>query len=292
MNAIFKRELRDYFCGLFGWIFAAVLVLAGGALSTAVNLIGSSGDISYLFASLPELLILLLPFAASRSFTRENSNRNSLWLASLPVSRTALILGKFFAALVLFLLPTAVIAVFPPLLNSFGKVSYGSAYTALLGYVLLGCSLLAVCCFVASRLCRRPVSVIVNVLLCLVLYLLPILTTLFYALPLTGFLFCVLVCIVIGAIVAIWRRRPLPAILTAVIPSLLFTAIYFLLPGFFSRVLPDIISYLSLFERLDGFRAGHFDLPATVLYLSVTVLFVFLTIQAPIKIFRKGGAKQ
>ena len=292
MNAIFKRELRDYFCGIFGWIFAAVLVLAGGALSTVVNLIGSSGDITYLFASLPELLILLLPFAASRSFTRENAKCNSVWLASLPISRTSLILGKFFAALVLFLLPTAVLALFPPLLNSFGKVAYGSAYIALLGYVLLGASLLAICCFVASHFRLRPVSIVVNAVICLVIYLLPILATLFYALPLVSFLFCVLVCIAIGAVVAIRSKRPLPAILTAVIPSLLFTAIYFLLPGFFDRVLPDIISWLSLFDRLGGFRSGHFDLPAAVLYLSITVLFVFLTIQTPAGIFRKGGVKQ
>ena len=62
MTAIFKREFRDYFTGMFGWIFIAVLVLAGGVLSTAVNILSGSTDFSAIFATLPEVLIVLLPF--------------------------------------------------------------------------------------------------------------------------------------------------------------------------------------------------------------------------------------
>lgn len=287
MNAVYKNELRGYFRGMFGWIAAAAMILASGAVAAVVNLLSSSADFSYLFASLPDALVLLLPCVASRTFTRENAYRNSVWLGSLPVSRTEQITGKYFAAFTLFLLPTAVLAVFPPLLDSFGAVSYGSAYTALFGYILLGAALLAICSFTSSRFHLRLVSVAVNVLLCLALYFLPLLSAVFYALPLIAFLVCVLICIAVGAYIAVKHKKIVAAVLTAVLPSLLFTLLYFLLPAFFSRVLPIILDRISLFDRLGGFRAGHFDLPATVLYLGTAVLFVFLTVWIPASSDRK-----
>lgn len=292
MTAIYKREFRDYFRGLFGWIFTALLILTGGAISATVNILGGSTEFSYLFASLPDVLILMLPFLASRTFTKERSGKNMLWLSSLPVSRIGLVVGKYLAMLTLFLIPTAVLAVFPPLLDSFGTVAYGSAYTALLGYTLLGAALLSVCGFTAS-LCRNQlISVTVNILLCLLLYFAPVLATLFAGLPLIGFLVCALICIGSGIWIGIRRKSLIWGALTAGIPVALLALLYILIPAFFGSLLPDVISYASLFDRLNGFCAGHLDIPAAVCYLSVAVLFLLLTAQLRTKNMRTGGGKK
>ena len=254
-----------------------------------MHILGGSAEFSYLFASLPDALILMLPFLASRTFTKERSGRNMLWLSSLPVSRTGLVVGKYLAMLTLFLIPTAALAVFPPLLDNFGTVSYGSAYTSLFGYVLLGAALLSMCGFAASLRRNQVVSVIVNVLLCLLLYFAPVLATLFAGIPLIGFVVCALTCIGLGVWLGTRRKSLIPGALTAGIPVVLLTLLYILLPAFFGSFLPDVISHLSLFDRLGGFRAGHFDIPATVCYLSVAVLFLFLTVQLRAKGTRVGG---
>lgn len=42
----------------------------------------------------------------------------------------------------------------------------------------------------------------------------------------------------------------------------------------------DLISSLSLFDRLDDFVYGLFDLNSILFYLSTIVFFIFLTIQS------------
>ena len=289
MTAIFKREFRDYFTGMFGWIFIAVLVLAGGVLSTAVNILSGSTDFSAIFATLPEVLIVLLPFLASQTFTKERAEQNELWLCSLPVRRTGLILGKYFAMLLLFLLPTALLAVFPPLLDNLGNISYGSAYCTLAGYVLMGSALLAICAFAASCLHNRIVSVIVGILICAVIYFAPVLASLFVWRAWIGYLVCGLICAGIGAWLVIRYRRVLPGVLAAGIPLVLFTLLYFLLPVFYSDFLPAVLDFCSLVSLLNGFTIGHFDVPTGVYYLSIAVLVVFLTVQLQTKPVRKEG---
>lgn len=48
----------------------------------------------------------------------------------------------------------------------------------------------------------------------------------------------------------------------------------------FEGMLPKIVKTLSLFERLNTFVNGVFDLTALVYFLSVIVVFLFLTVQS------------
>ena len=59
--------------------------------------------------------------------------------------------------------------------------------------------------------------------------------------------------------------------------------------GVSTRRLPELLNACSLVGLLGGFTIGHFDLPTAVYYLSLAVLFVFLTVQLQIKPERKGG---
>ena len=289
MSAIFKREFRDYFSSLFGWIFIAALALAGGVISVALNIFSGSADFGVMFSVLPEVLLFLLPFLACQTFTREHTMHNRLWLASLPVRQGRLVLGKYAAMLALFLLPTALLAVFPPLLANFGAVSYGSAYAALAGYVLMGCALTAICGFAAACLHSRVVSVIVNLVLCAAIYLAPVAANLCARWPWFGLILGALACVGAGLWPVLRHRRVVAGILTAGIPLAVLVALYFLLPALYGSFLPELLNACSLVGLLGGFTIGHFDLPTAVYYLSLAVLFVFLTVQLQIKPERKGG---
>ena len=60
----------------------------------------------------------------------------------------------------------------------------------------------------------------------------------------------------------------------------LIVAAYFLNSGWFEGLLPNVMAALSLFERLNVFVNGVFDLTAVVLYLSVAAFFLFLSVQS------------
>ena len=48
----------------------------------------------------------------------------------------------------------------------------------------------------------------------------------------------------------------------------------------FEGLLPDIMKQLSLFERFYKFVNGVFDLTGIVYYVTVTVFFLFLSVQS------------
>ena len=292
MTAIYQKELRGLFNSLFGWGFVALWLLLGGVFSTVYNLASASTDITYVLQELILFLILLLPFLAARGFTSDNANGASLWLSSLPISRTGIVLGKYLALLTVFAIPTAFLAVYPPLLANFGTVSYGAAYTALAGYFLLGAAWLAVCCFLASRVRRVWLSVLLNLLLGVAVYFLPLLATVFSVLPLIGFLVCLLIAVAVGVVIGIRRKRLLTGLLTGGIPAVLLTVSYFLLPAVFAHWIPQMLNALSLFGRFDGFCSGHLDVPSAAVYLGVTALAVLFAVCYPLERFQKGGEKQ
>lgn len=293
MNAIFKRELRGLFRCAVGWVTLITLVLAAGIVTTVNNLLSLSSDASRLFPLLGDLLVLLCPLLASHAVTYENSKKNTRWLRSLPLSRGAILGGKYLAALALLGLCAVYFALFPLLIGIWGTVSYGTAYTALLGWVLIAAAVLSVSFLVASRTQSRPIAVLLGALVCLILYLLPLLAALIAAIPWTGILAAVLVAaaFAVPRIVRDQRqsRFPRTGVLILAPTAAVSLLLYFVARPFYTRILPTLLDQLSLFGRLDGFRNGHLDISAVVLLLSVTAVCLVLTLALPEPKFRKKG---
>jgi ABC-2 type transport system permease protein len=292
MIAIYRRELRSLFRGVLSWILIAAWLLLGGLSTVRQTLGGASSLFSNVLRALSPYLVVSIPLLAVRSFTADQSKGAILWIRSLPVSATGLFLGKYLAALTVFALPTVFYALFPPLLANFGYVAYGSAYTALFGYFLLGASWLAVCCFAASRFRRVWVACLVTLLLGAVVYLLVLLEAVFVAFPLIGFLICLLVCAIAGTVTGLCEKRLLKGILIGGIPAVLLTVCYFVYRQLFSLWIPRVIRFVALFERLDGFCSGYLDLSALVLYVSVLGLAGYFAVNYPLANLEKGGKKQ
>ena len=292
MIAIYRRELRGLFRGVMAWLLIAGWLMLGSFFVVRHNLGGASSLFANAVMALSDYVVLGMPFLAARCFTKDQSNGTALWLRSLPVSGTGLFFGKYLAALTVFAIPTVFLAVFPALLDNFGYLSYGSAYTALFGYLLLGASWLAVCCLVASRCRRTWVAVLMSLLLGVVVYLFILLEAVFTVLPLIGLLILLLVCAGVGTAVGVRSKRALKGILTGVVPALLLTGGYFLYRPIFNLWIPRLLSYVSLFARLEGFCSGYLDLSTTAVYASVLVLAVFFAVNYPLSNYAKGGKKQ
>ena len=200
-----------------------------------------------------------------------------------------MILGKYLAAVTVFAIPTVFYGLYPIFLNNYGSVSYGSAYTALAGYFLLGAAWLAVCFFVASRFHRIWLAILVMLVMGAVTYFLILLATVFAILPLICLLVCLSGCIAAGIVVGIRSHRALRGILIGGVPAVLLIVCYFLYRNLFSDWIPKLLNFVSLFSRYSGFCSGYFDVSAAVLYLSVIFLAGFFTVTYPMSSFQKGG---
>lgn len=292
MIAIYRRELNSLFRGVMAWLMVAAWLMLGGFFVVRHNLGGGTSLFANAVLALSDYIVPGMPFLAARCFTKDRGNGAMLWLGSLPVSKTGLFMGKYLAALTVFAIPTAVCAVFPVLLDNFGYLSYGSAYTALFGYFLLGAAWLAVCCWVASRCLRGWVAVLINLLLGVVVFLFILLEAVLTVLPLVGFLIFLAICAGAGTATGIRSKRVLTGVLTGGIPAMLLTAGYVLYRPLFTLWIPRVLDFVSLFARLEGFCSGYLDLSATALYACVLVLAVFFAVNYPSSNYVKGGKKQ
>ena len=138
MAAIFKREFKSYFTGMIGWVIAAVSLFFLGLYYTNRNLLYASSDFASVLYTMTIILLFLLPAISMRSFAEERKNKTDQLLLTSPVSIPAIVAGKFLAEAAVFALPLLAAVVMPLILKAFGTVSLVAAYSAVLGYLLLG----------------------------------------------------------------------------------------------------------------------------------------------------------
>jgi ABC-2 type transport system permease protein len=69
-------------------------------------------------------------------------------------------------------------------------------------------------------------------------------------------------------------------VLIGVVVEAALVVIYFVKPTLYDGLIVKILSWFSVIDRFDNFTLGILDVTALIYYLSLIVLFIFLTIQA------------
>lgn len=113
MSAVFQREFKTYFTSPIGYIVLAMMFGLSGYYFFLYNLANGYTDLSYVFSSvLSFLMLLVLPVLTMRLMSDEKRQRTDQALLTAPVSLTGIVLGKFFAAFLLFTIGISILLVF------------------------------------------------------------------------------------------------------------------------------------------------------------------------------------
>lgn len=112
MGAIFRKEFRSFFTSPVGYIVLAVMVFFAGLFFVSYNIGSYSADLTGVFSSLFMVTLLVLPLVTMRLFSEEKRQKTDQALLTSPVSLTGIVLGKFFAALLMLVLSIAILLVF------------------------------------------------------------------------------------------------------------------------------------------------------------------------------------
>lgn len=150
MKAIFRRELRAYFRSPLGYVIIAVAYFFTNYYFFTYNLYGNTTDFTTLFSMLFSVVLFLVPVLTMRLLSEEKRSKTDQLLLTAPVSRTGIVLGKYFAAVVVYLLAISG-TILDAIITSFvAVVDWPSVIGNFLGVVLLGLALIAVCLFLSS----------------------------------------------------------------------------------------------------------------------------------------------
>ncbi len=150
MLAVYKRELKSYFHSFIGFLFIGVILFFVGLYYTAYNLLSGSPYFSYVISSVIFVFLLSMPILCMKVLSEERRNKTDQLILTAPITVGQLVLGKFFAVLTIFAIPTLIISIYPFILSMYGSVPLGEAYLAILAFFLYGMTSIAIGVLVSS----------------------------------------------------------------------------------------------------------------------------------------------
>lgn len=150
MRAIFKRELRAYFQSPLGYVFIAVMYFFTAYYFFTYNLYRNTTDMSTMFDQLFSVVIFLVPILTMRLMSEDKRSRTEQLLLTAPVSRMGIVLGKYLSALCVYLVAISATLLMALVLSIYGEPAWPVIIGNIIGLILLGASLIAVCMFLSS----------------------------------------------------------------------------------------------------------------------------------------------
>lgn len=150
MITMIRKEIEAYFTTPFGFVFMGIFLLLAGLTFTMSNLLGGNGDLLGMFGLLANISFMTFPILTMRQYSEERKAGTEHLLLSSRLTLTDIVLGKYIAALVVFLLTLLVTAAFPIILVIYGDPNIGGIFASYFGFFLFGSAMIAVCSFIAS----------------------------------------------------------------------------------------------------------------------------------------------
>ena len=149
MKAILKRELSSYFSMTTGYVFLAGFYLLSGFFFYMTSLMQRTTNLSYTFNNLFLVIVLAIPLLTMRLFSEEKKQKTDQALLTAPVSLTSIVLGKFFASLVMFFLCILITLVYGLVVSFFGFTDWPVIFGNFIGLFLLGAAFSAIGMFIS-----------------------------------------------------------------------------------------------------------------------------------------------
>ena len=280
MGAIFRHELRNYFHSLTAYVFGAFLLAVVGLGSVLYNLQAAVSNFEFVLSFASIIFVVIVPILTMRTLAEERRQRTDQLLYSLPITTTQVVLGKYFALLVVYLIPLAVVSLYPLLFSQFGEVYLPTSYGSLFAFFLLGAALLAVGMFLSSLTDNQGFAAGIGIAAILLNYYSVSLAEYTSSTAMGSLIALYVIALLLGVVIHnLTRNENLAYGVTLVLIAALSVA-YFVNSSAFEGLLPDIMTKLSLFRQFNSFVNGAFDLTAIVYYVSVMGFFLFLSVQS------------
>ncbi|WP_448863093.1 ABC-2 transporter permease [Dorea sp.] len=280
MIAIYKRELRSYFHSMIGYVFIAFLVAYTGIYFLAYNLNYGYPYFSYVLSGIMFVYLVAIPILTMRCFAEDKKNRTDQMLLTAPVSLFKIVLGKYLAMVTIMAIPCLIYLIFPLIIKAQGTAYILVDYLAILVFFLLGCVYIAIGMFISSLTESVIIAAIGTFGILLLTYLW---SGILNFIPSAAWANAVAVAVLLSLVVlAVWNMTRNIVISGAleliVVAGTIIT--YVAKKSLFESLLSTFLGKLELTEVFSNIADNHLlDVSGIILYLSLIVLFFFLTMQ-------------
>lgn len=248
MFAIYRKEMRSYFINPIGYVYLGIFLVFSALLCCYTTVISGTYDTANYFVFLIITFIILIPILTMRLFAEERKLRTEQLLLTAPVTITGMVLGKYFAALTVFVSGVLLSCInFLPLYiighqETLGQESTvvhigpvtGEIVGSVIAVILLGAALIAVGTLISALTENQLSAAVITIGVIAVMILLNVFNMLTDSdgQPIIG-----------------------------------------------SYIVRAVIDWVSVLSRFTAFSNGIFDYAALLYYASLAFVFLFLTVR-------------
>lgn len=280
MTAILRHELRGFFHSLTAYVFGAFLLAFIGIGAVIYNIQAAVSNFEYVLSFGSMVFVVIVPILTMRIIAEERKQKTDQLLYSLPVSTTQVILGKYLSLLIVYLIPLAIVSLYPLIFARYGEVYLPTAYGSILAFFLLGAALIALGMFLSSLTENQGFAAGIGVAVILFNYFSVTLSEYVSATAYGSLIAIAVLIVAFSFLIRALTKNETLAYGVGFVLAAGVAVLYFLNMEYLEGLLPKIMTTLSLFDRFNGFVNGIFDLTSIVFYLSVVAFFLFLSVQS------------
>ena len=179
MFAIFIKEVSGFFSSLTWYVAATSFLVVNGLIMWvfpgAMNVLDSGySTLETLFIIAPWVFLFLVPAITMKTFAEEKKNGTIELILTRPISDLRLVLGKYFASVLLVLLiliPSLIFFISVYLLGSpVGNIDTGGTWGSFIGLFFLAAAYAAIGVFASSLTDNQIVSFILAMVIALFVF--------------------------------------------------------------------------------------------------------------------------
>lgn len=280
MLAIYKRELKSYFHSMTGCVFIAFLVMFTGIYFMAYNLNAGYPYFSYTLSGSLIVFLVGIPLLTMRSFSEERKTKTDQLLLTAPVSLTKVVLGKYFAMMTVLAVPNVIFCLFPLLIKLQGTAYLLVDYSSIAVFFLLGCVYLAIGMFMSSLTESQIIAFISTFGILLLLYLWDGILSFLPGSALSGMIGILLILTLIVVYIYHMTKNWMLAAGIEAVGIAAALIVYFVKSSLYENLLTKLLGRLALADVFMNISSSNIvDVSGLLLYVSILIIFVFLTIQ-------------
>lgn len=280
MLAIYKRELKSYFHSMTGCVFIAFLVMFTGIYFMAYNLNAGYPYFSYTLSGSLIVFLVGIPLLTMRSFSEERKTKTDQLLLTAPVSLTKVVLGKYFAMVTVLAVPNVIFCLFPLLIKLQGTAYLLVDYSSIAVFFLLGCVYLAIGMFMSSLTESQIIAFISTFGILLLLYLWDGILSFLPGSALSGMIGILLILTLIVVYIYYMTKNWMLAAGIEAVGIAAALIVYFVKSSLYENLLTKLLGRLALADVFMNISSSNIvDVSGLLLYVSILIIFVFLTIQ-------------
>ena len=170
MQAIFWKEVKSYFYSPIAYVLIGMFTLISSIMFWP-NLVAGYGDFNGNLGSMGYILIFLVPILTMRILSEDRKNGTEVLLLTSPIKLSNVVIGKYLAALFVFLIMIFISFLYPIILVIFGSSITPQLVGGYVGLILLGASFIAVGIFASSITENQVIAAVIGFVALLVIWL-------------------------------------------------------------------------------------------------------------------------